>query len=37
MTAGYTKEEGLGFSEKGGRLRDKGRSSAIVNTVYYAF
>ena len=35
MTACYTKEKGL--SERAGRLRDKGRSCAIVNTVSYAF
>ena len=37
MTAGYTKEKGLGLSERAGRLRDKGRSCDIVNTVFYAF
>ena len=36
-TAGYTKEKGLGLSERAGRLRDKGRSCAIVNTVSYEF
>uniref|UniRef100_A0A8C7RA13 Inverted formin 2 n=1 Tax=Oncorhynchus mykiss TaxID=8022 RepID=A0A8C7RA13_ONCMY len=37
MTACYTKEKGLGLSEGAGRLRNKGRSCAIVNTVPYAF
>ena len=37
MTAGYTKEKGLGLSERAGRLRNKGQSCAIVNTVSYAF
>ena len=36
MTAGYTKEKGLGLSERAGR-GTKGRSCAIVNTVSYAF
>ena len=30
-------EKGLGLSERAGRLRNKGRSCAIVNTVSYAF
>ena len=37
MTAGYTKEKGLGLSERVGRLRDTGRICAIINTVFYAF
>jgi hypothetical protein len=37
MTAGYTKKRGLGLSERAGRLRNKERSSAIVNTVSFAF
>ena len=36
MTAGYTKEKRLGLSERAGRLRDTGRSYAVVNTVSYA-
>ena len=31
------KRKGLGLSERAGRLRTKGRSCAIVNTVFYAF
>ena len=37
MTAGYTKRMGLGLSERAGRLSNKGRSYAIVNTVSHAF
>ena len=37
MTAGYTKEKEMGLSERAGRLRNKGRSCDIVNTVSYAF
>ena len=37
LTAGYTKKRGLDLSERAGRLRNKGRSCAIVNTVSYAF
>ena len=37
MTAGYTKERGLGLSERAEKLSKKGRSYAIVNTVSYAF
>ena len=37
MTACYRKEKGLGLSERAGRLRNKGRSCAIVHTESYAF
>ena len=37
MTACYTKEKGLGLSERAGRLSNKERSYAIVNTESYAF
>jgi hypothetical protein len=37
MTAGYTEKGGWILNERAGRLSNKGRSYAIVNTVSYAF